>query len=184
MNESEIISLYFSRNESAVRETEKYYGKYLHKIAFNVLGNNEESEECVNDVFLAAWNRIPPAKPQSLAAFLAKITREKAVDVYRKKKAIKRSSFTVSLAELSDCFADSFCTENESDYRLLADAISDYLRSIPTDSANIFIERYFFCDSVKEIAKRRKASESLIKTRLYRMRKELKQHLKKEGFMP
>ncbi len=184
MEDFEIIELFFCRNENAINETERKYGRYLLKIAYNILSNTEDSEECVNDTYIKAWNTIPPQKPNVLSSFLGKITRRLAIDIFRKKHAEKRtnSEFSISLSELDECIPDKFSTEIEFEYNQLTEKLNAFLSSLSKENRDIFICRYFYSDSIKEIASFFGTSESKIKSSLFRSRKTLKDQLEKEGF--
>lgn len=185
MEDSVIVDLYWQRDENAIRETDSKYSRYLLKIAYNILTNFEDSEESVNDTYLKAWNSIPPHKPCILSSYLAKITRQVSIDIFRKRKSEKRngSEYAVSLIELEECVTDGRTPEQEMELQLLADAINRYLYSLSEESRNVFICRYFFLDSIREIAGYQGASESKIKSMLHRARIGLKLYLKKEGFV-
>lgn len=184
MEDRTIVNLFLDRKESALTEIESKYGKYLLKIAYNILYNTEDSKECVNDTYLKAWNSIPPHEPQVLSVFLGKITRRLAIDIFRKKHAEKRgnSDFAVSLYELDECLPDDFSTEAVFEQSELSKCINRFLLSLTRENRNIFVCRYFYSDSIKDIANFLGTSESKIKSSLYRSRKTLKEHLKKEGF--
>lgn len=184
MEDSMIVELYWQRNEDAIRETEEKYSRYLTKIAHNILADPEDSRESVNDTYLKAWNSMPPHRPGVLSCYLARITRQLSIDIFRKRKSRKRisSEYAVSLSELEECIAYGNTPEQELELQLLADAISRYLRSLSEQPRNVFICRYFFMDSVKEIAVSQNASESKIKSMLHRTRKGLKAYLEREGF--
>lgn len=185
MHDDKIVSLYFARDEAAIRETEKKYGRYLSKIAYNILYDREDCRESVNDTYLSAWESIPPQKPDILSTYLAKITRRISIDILRKKSRSKRlpSEYTVSLSELEEALSGGNATEAEIDTRLLADAINGYLRTLPEAARNAFIGRYYFADSIKEIAAYSHTSEAKIKSLLHRTRNKLRLYLEKEGFM-
>lgn len=185
MHDNKIVSLYFARDEAAIRETEKKYGRYLSKIAYNILYDREDCRESVNDTYLSAWESIPPQKPDILSTYLAKITRRIAIDILRRKKRSKRlpSEYTVSLSELEESLSGGNATETEIDTRLLADAINGYLRTLPEEAKNAFIGRYYFADSIREIAAYSQTSEAKIKSLLYRTRNKLRLYLEQEGFM-
>lgn len=182
MEDEKIIALYFDRDETAISETDKKYGRYLTKIAYNILYDIEDSKEGVNDTYLAAWNSIPPNVPEIFSVYLSRITRRVCIDIFRKKNSEKRraSQFSLSLDELSVC--DTSTPENIAEAKLLAKTISDFLRCISENARNVFICRYYHMDSVKDIAKYCNMSQSNVKTTLHRTRCELKEYLKKEGF--
>lgn len=186
MEDEKIIELYFKKDENAIRETDKKYGSYLFKIAHNITFDNEDSKECVNDTYFRTWNSIPPYIPKIFSSFLGKITRGLAVDILRKKNSEKRrcSEYELSLYELDECIPDNSATENEFEYKLLTESINRFLLSIQKEKRNIFVCRYFYNDSLKEIANYFGYSENKIKSILFRTRKALKEHLIKEGFFP
>lgn len=185
MDDDKIVNLYWQRDESAIRETESKYGKYLIRIAYNVLFDLEDSKESVNDTYLKAWNSMPPHKPGILSTYLGKITRQTSIDRYRKKNSQKRrgSEYVISLSELEECVSKEAAPEQAIELQVLADAISAYLRSLPGENRNIFVCRYYFMDSIREISAYSGASESKIKSILYRTRNGLKSYLEKEGFV-
>lgn len=185
MEDNVIVDLYWERDENAIRETENKYSRYLLKIAYNILMDFEDSEESVNDTYLKAWNSIPPHKPRFLSTYLGKITRQVSIDIFRKRKSEKRSGseYALSLLELEECVTDGKTPEQELELQILADTISSYLYSLSEESRNVFICRYFFMDSIREIAGYQNASESKIKSMLHRARIGLKKYLEKEGFV-
>lgn len=182
MEDSKIVELYWERNETAISETQEKYEKYLSKIAYNILADIEDSKESVNDTYLRAWNSIPPHKPERLAAFLSKITRQISIDIYRKKTSKKRigSEYALSLEELYDCTSPDGNPENEIDAAQLSKAINDWMMTIPELTRKIFICRYFRFDPIKSIATALDLSESNVKTTLCRARLDLRKHLEKE----
>ena len=184
MEDEKIVSLYWQREESAIRETELKYDRYLHKIAYNILNNHEDSRESVNDTYLAAWDSMPPHRPSVLATYLAKLTRRISIDLFRHRTRQKRQSseYALSLEELEDCVSSGNTTEEIVNIKLLADAIGIYLRTQPAEVRNAFIARYYFLDPIKEVAKNCGMTESKCKTVLYRARLGLKEYLEKEGF--
>ena len=184
MRDAEIVALYWDRNEAAIKHTQQKYGAYLSKIAYNILSDFEESKECVNDTYLKAWNSIPPHKPTILSAYLGKIVRQLSIDMFRKKNSAKRcsSQYAVSLEELGDSFSDSTTPDPAFDANLLGEAINRFLRTLPDDARNAFIGRYYFFDSLKDVAGYCGMSEAKAKSMLYRTRQSLKAYLLKEGF--
>ena len=184
MEDFKIIELFFERKECAIAETERKYGRYLSKIAYNILFDPEDSEECVNDTYMKTWNIIPPQKPKVLRTFLGKITRRLAIDIFRKKHAEKRinSEFALSLSELDECIPDNLSAETAFEEKELSESINRFLFSLSKENRDIFICRYFYSDSIKDIASFFGTSESKIKSSLFRSRKALKEHLEKEGF--
>ena len=185
MEDLKIIELFFDRKEYAIAETERKYGRYLSKIAYNILFNPEDSEECVNDTYMKAWNAIPPQRPKILSTFLGKITRRLAIDVFRRKHAEKRgnSEYAISLSELDECIPDKYSAETEFEQKELSESINRFLGSLSKENRDIFVCRYFYSDSIKEIASFFQSNEAKIKSSLFRSRKILKEHLLKEGFV-
>ncbi|MBQ8840470.1 MAG: sigma-70 family RNA polymerase sigma factor [Clostridia bacterium] len=182
MNDLEIVKLFWKRDESAISESDKKYGKYLSYIAKNILASDSDSEECVNDTYSRAWGCIPPHKPTKLGAFLGKITRNLALDRYNAQRAQKRggASAEVPLCELEAILSES---EEESpiDSLLLKQAINSFLEGLDKEKRIIFLQRYWYFASIKEIAKNQGLSESNVKVILSRLRDKLKKHLEKEG---
>lgn len=184
MEDNQIIALYWQRNESAISETEAKYGPYLTKIAYNILSDREDSRESVNDTYLAAWNSMPPHRPDILSAYLAALTRRISIDCFRGRTRAKRapSQYALSLSELDGCLSGGNTTEEAVDAALLSEAIAAYLRELPKEARTLFLSRYYFLDSLKEAAAHCGMTESKAKTLLYRTRLGLKDHLQKEGF--
>ena len=184
MKDDQIVNLYWDRNEEAIHQTQMKYGSYLAKVAYNILSDFEDSQECVNDTYLAAWNSMPTNRPGILATYLGKITRQISIDLFRKKKRLKRyaSQYAISLEELGDSFTDGITPDQELDAKRLTDAINRFLRSLPDDARNTFIGRYYFFDPLKDVAAYCGMSESKAKSMLYRTRQGLKDYLIKEGF--
>lgn len=184
MEDALIVDLYWERNEDAIRQTQIKYGDYLAKIACNILADTEDSKECVNDTYLAAWNSIPPKRPSVLSTYLGKITRQLSIDVFRRKNSLKRhaSRYALSLDELADTFSDGKTPEQEVDAKRLSAAINDFLRKLPDEARNTFIGRYFYFDSLKQVARYYGMSEAKTKSMLYRTRQSLKAYLLEEGF--
>jgi len=184
VEDEKIVSLYWQRSESAIRETEIKYDRYLTKIAQNILDNMEDSRESVNDTYLAAWNSMPPHRPTVLSTYLGKITRRLSIDCFRTRNRDKRrqSQYALSLEELGDCVSAGNTTEEIVNVKLLADTIGIFLRLQPEDARNAFIGRYYYLDSLREVAAYCGMTESRCKMLLYRTRIALKEYLEKEGF--
>lgn len=184
MDDKSIIDLFFARSERAILLVQEKYTNYLMTVAKNILFSPEDSRECVNDAFMRAWSSIPPHRPERLSAYLAKITRELSIDCLRKQTAEKRGSgeFTRSLDELSECIPSADSPEISLDAKLLSKEISEYLRTLSETARDIFVWRYYFCDSIKDIAERGGLSETNVRTILSRTRAGLKKHLEKEGY--
>ena len=185
MEDSQIIQLYWERSENAISQTAKKYGKYCHTIAFNILHNYEDSEECVNDTYLKAWKIIPPRRPTKLAAFLGKITRNLSLDTYRRYSADKRGGGQMALAleELRDCIPSTDSTDRIIEDMVLVDTLNRFLASLSTEHRNIFMRRYWYVSSVKEIAEDYGITESKVKMSLLRSRNHLKELMEKEGIV-
>ena len=183
MNDCEIIALFFERNEAAIEETGRKYGALLISLAYNVLSDRGDAEECVNDTYLKAWNTIPPEKPEAFSAYLAKIVRNLAIDRLREKNSKKRSPsrFAACLDELSECVGENTAEEVLS-AKLLSEALDRYLRDIPVERRRVFILRYFFGDSLIKISRDTDLSLPKVKSMLSRERQRLAEYLRKEGF--
>lgn len=184
MEDEAIVSLYWDRDERAIAETEEKYDRYLTKIAYNILNDQEDSRESVNDTYLAAWDSMPPHRPGILSAYLAKLTRRISIDRFRYRTRDKRmgSEYAVSLSELGDCVSGGNTTEEIVNVKLLADSIGIFLRLQSKEARTAFIARYYFLDPVKEIARSSGMSESKVKSLLHRTRIALKKYLEEEGF--
>ncbi len=177
--DNEIIELYIKRDESAISETAQKYGAYCEKIAYNILNDKFDSEECVNDTYMRTWNSVPPTIPRILSSFLAKITRNIAIDRYKAKNAKKRRTYEESLDELSECVGGGDISDGI-EISAIGEAISRFLLGESEISRRVFVRRYFFEDSVSEIAKAHFMTEGYVKTMLHRTRKRLAEFLKKE----
>lgn len=184
MEDSEIVELYWRRDEEAVRETQRKYGRYLSKIAQNILSSREDGEEVANDTCLRAWNSIPPNRPDSLTAYLGKIARRLSIDVLRSRTREKRGAgeYALSLSELEECVPGGIGPEEGLELSLLAQAINGYLRTLAPQARDAFVARYFYLDPMKEVASQLGMSESKAKSVLYRTRQGLKTYLTQEGF--
>lgn len=184
MDDARIIELYFARNESAISETESKYGRYCFKVAQNILLSEEDSKECVNDALMHTWNAIPPTRPKSLKAFLAKITRNIAFNKYRESATQKRggSEAELVLSELEECIGCRENTETEYSKRELGRALNKFMHTLPERECDIFMRRYFYVDSVRDIAKKYGMSESQIRAIISRTKQKLKAYLEKEDF--
>lgn len=181
MDDHKIIELYFSRDERAIKETDLKYGKLCHSIANNILKNNEDSEECVNDTYIGIWNTIPPEKPNHFMAFVCKIARNLALKKLESSMRQKRSQATViSLSELEEILSDDSIAADIGNEEI-GKAISAFLRKEKADSRKVFIRKYYFFDSISEIAERYGFTESKVKNMLYHTRNKLKEYLIKEG---
>jgi len=181
----EIVDLYWSRSERAISETDAKYGSYCHSIAYGILANNEDAEECVSDTYLAAWNAMPPRRPSILAAFLGKITRCNAIDRWRSRGRQKRGSGEIVLAleELEECVPDSLTVEKAYARKQLSMVINRFLDGLPETQRQIFLCRYWYLDSVSQIAGYYGFSNSKVTSMLHRMREKLRKVLEQEGLL-
>lgn len=184
MQDEKIVALYWQRDEAALQETQDKYERYLTKIAYNILANAEDSRESVNDTYLAAWNSMPPHKPEVLSTYLGKLTRRISIDIFRKRHRDKRkaSEYAVSLTELAECVASPTSPQDTLEAQQLGAAINDFLRSLSEEARNLFIGRYYFLDPLREVAAYCGMSESKAKSKLFRTRNSLRIYLQKEGF--
>jgi RNA polymerase sigma-70 factor (ECF subfamily) len=185
MEDEKIVDLYWSRNEDAIRHTAERYGQYCYAIAYNILSVREDSEECVNDTYLDAWNSMPPHRPSVLSTFLGKLTRRISIDKWRRTNAKKRGDGQLPLVlnELEDCISDGKSIEDETERKLLAEVIASFVKSLPETEQKVFLCRYWYMDSVNSIATRFRFSESKVKSMLYRTREKLRSRLEKEGLV-
>ena len=182
MEDSAIIALYFDRNEDAIRETDKKYGAFCRKVAFNILSVNEDTEECISDTYMKVWNLIPPERPIKFMAWLGKIVRNTALGMYTKLHAKKRfNGMELMLDELSDCIPSDVSLEKELEDKEITETINTWLKSISTEERYLFTRRYWYGDAVNELAKQQKVSPHTITQRLYRIRERLKVYFEKEG---
>lgn len=182
MDDKQIVALYWERSEKAISETSKKYGKYCSCIAYNILHSREDCEECVNDTYMRAWGAMPPQRPERLAAFLGKITRNLSLNQYEKHIAKKRGAGQTALVleELTECIPASDHVEQAVDNMLLAETINGFLDTLPAETRKFFVRRYWYLSPVREIASDYKVSESKVKMSLLRTRNELKRVLEKE----
>ncbi len=181
MDDWQIIELFSARNERAITETDLKYGKLCLRVAGNILNNVQDAEECVNDAYLSVWNQIPPTQPDHFSAFLCKIVRNLALKKLAYTNALKRSpEAVVSFAELEQILPDERIAPN-TDEAELGSLISSFLRSEQEVSRNVFLRRYWFFDSISDIAARYGFRESKVKSILFRTRNRLKIYLTKEG---
>jgi len=181
LDDRTIIELYFARDEQAIKETDTKYGKLCYRIANNILNNDEDSQECVNDTYVGVWNTIPPTRPNNFKAFVCRITRNLSLKRIETATRQKRSQATVvSLDELAEILPDENIADGVTD-ETIGKAISDFLRGQKEDVRNVFVRKYYFFDSIGEIAKRYGFTESKVKNMLYHTRNKLKDYLIKEG---
>ena len=184
MNDEKIIEMFFARDENAIKETEEKYTTLCHYVAKNYLSLREDREECVNDVYLALWNAIPPTEPKSLSAFISETTRHQAMKKSRANNAWKRGGqVKIVNEELLSMLDDGTDLSELYESRRAGELISKFLRSLGEGDRRIFIMRYFFDMNPSDIAKQMHSGESRIKMKLFRTRKKLAEYLKKEGIM-
>lgn len=185
MEDQRIVDLYWSRNAEAIHESSKKYGAYCFSIANNILHNNEDSEECVNDTWLKAWNAIPPQKPAKLQMFLAKITRNLSFDRFSARVAEKRGGGEIHMVldELAECLAAESDVASEYESKELGQAIRQFVNALPDRDRNVFLRRYFFVESVADISAQFGLTKNNVMVILSRTRKKLKHHLYKKGLI-
>lgn len=182
MDDESIIDLYWERSESAIHETDLKYGRFCTSVAVNILKNQEDAMECTNDSYLAAWNSMPPQRPSRLRAFLGRIVRNIAFDRYDYNTAQKRNrNMLLILEELEECLISPSLVEEEAEAGQVAELISNFLKKEKQESRVVFIRRYWYSESIDDIAARFHMSESKVKSMLFRVRKRLKEFLNKEG---
>ena len=184
LEDKEIVSLYFDRDEKAVSETDKKYGKYLYTIAHNILTNHEDSEECVNDTYQRTWNAIPPTVPKVLRAFLARSTRNLAINrYYREKRQISTEHGSAEdLADFEGFVTDGSVLEDEVAALEIGRIITEYLSGVNEKKLVVFVGRYYYAESVETIASKLGTTKSSVYKILTSMKSELREQLKKEGF--
>lgn len=185
MEDKRIVALYRERNTDAVKESSQKYGGYCFAIANRILHCREDAEECLNDTWLHAWNAIPPARPDNLQLFLAKIVRNLSFDRYSARTAEKRGGGEADLVldELAECIAAESDVAKEYENRQLGIAIRRFVGSLPERECNLFLRRYFYTEAVGDIAARYHLTENHVAVILSRTRKKLKKYLIKEGLM-
>lgn len=185
MEDKEIIDLYFKREEQALKETENKYGQYCFTVAYRILYEKRDSEECVSDTWLQAWNTIPPQRPSLLKYYLAKITRNFAVNRLRTRTRQKRGGdeTEAALSELEAVLSDGSDPQQEYDRRELGRVINRFLGMQKARDRDLFLRRYFYAEAVKDIAERYGMRENAVSLRLLRMREKLRETLQKEGYL-
>ncbi|MBR3767034.1 MAG: sigma-70 family RNA polymerase sigma factor [Clostridia bacterium] len=184
MDDSKIIALFNERSQLGLTELSQKYGKLCLKIAENILKNREDSEECVNDAYLAVWNTVPPENPDPLKTYLLKIVRNTAIKKYHSNTAVKRNSFyDTALEELENILFHKDTVETELLLKELSEAVNSFLRDTSKENRVIFLRRYYFGDSVKDIAEITGNTPHFVSVRLSRTREKLKKYLQKEGLL-
>ena len=183
MRDTEIVELYFQREQQAIAQTDMKYGKYCHVIAWNILLNREDCEECVNDAYMDTWNAIPPVRPFSLKAFVGRLTRNNAINRLEKNTAGKRGGGEIFLCldELAECVSGRDELTALEERRHVTDCLNAFLKSLDTEQRKVFVRRYWYGSSVKEIAQAYSMGESRVKVMLMRLRGRLREYLEKEG---
>lgn len=184
MLDEQIVALYWSRSEQAIAETGEKYGGYLNRIAYGVLRDTLDAQECVNDTYHSAWNAMPPSKPDRLSAFLGKITRRLSIDRLRRQTAEKRGGGELPLAldELSGCVSGGDTAEDAVLRQELSSLLDAFLSSLPDTERRVFLRRYWYLDSIAEIAERFGFTQSKTASMLHRTRRKLREALWKEGY--
>lgn len=184
MEDKQIVDLYWARSETAISETQTKYGKYCHYIAQRILESFQDAEECVNDTYVKAWNAMPPHRPERLQTFLGKITRRLALDRYDYNTAQKRNcSMQLALEELAECIPGGSNEDTRVEEAVLRDAINEFLGNLTKKNRILFVRRYWYLCSVKELAESMGMSESNVKVTLLRTRNRFKEHLENEGIV-
>ena len=184
MDDKSIVDLYFSRDQEAITQTDKKYGHYCYRIAYNILTNKEDAEEIVSDTYMTAWRVIPPRRPSVLSTFLGKITRHISIDRWRERAATKRGGGEVPLAleELNDCVAGMQNVEMDYERKEIVKAYVKFLDTLPITERRVFLCRYWYVESIETIADKFGFSQSKVKTMLHRTRTKLRKQLAEEGY--
>ena len=181
MEDSKIIELFFARNEDAIKHTDDTYGRRLYQLADNIVRNGQDAEESVSDTYLKAWDTIPPQRPEHFFAYIAKICRNFALKRIDWQKAKKRNAEVVTLTqEMENCIPDTY-RDREADARELGRILDAFLRTLTPENQMVFLRRYWYVDTIAEIAVRYGISESAVQMRLNRTRSKLAMYLAKEG---
>ena len=183
MDDKQIVELYWQRCESAIKETDKKYGRYCHYIAYHILADNEDAKEIVNDTYLKTWNTVPPQRPDPLKSYVGMISRRLALDAYEAQHTQKRGGEVgVLLAELSECIPDRSGGADIGESVALRDALNRFVRSLPDKTGRIFVRRYWYGDSLSYLSDITGYSENNISQKLFTLRSKLKKRLLKGGF--
>ena len=177
-DDEKIIELFFARDQQGIQELDLKYGKACHSLSYHIVNDRNDAEECVNEAYFGAWNTIPPENPNSLRSYLLKIVRNISLKLYWKKNAAKRGGqYTIALQEMEACIVDGKTVEDEMDARELARIIEEFLDTLTVENRVIFLHRYWFADSYKDIAALVGLSKKTVSVRLTRIRKKMKQYL-------
>ena len=185
MYDREILDLYFQRSEQAIQETDNKYGSYCFRIAYQVLASREDAQESVSDTYLAAWNAIPPKRPPLLSAFLGKIARNISIDRWRSRSTYKRGGgeFALCLDELKHCASGQPSVEERQLQKEVVQTLNGFLKQLPEAERKVFVCRYWYMDSIRDIAEAFGISQTKVTTMLYRTREKLRKQLKGEGLL-
>jgi len=184
MEDAGIVELYWSRSEQAIVQTQDKYGSYLHHISYHIVGSREDAQECVNDTYHHAWNAMPPNRPSMLSTFLGKITRRLSIDRWRRANADKRGGGETALAleELGECVSGRESVEDELVRRELVRRLDSFLANLPDVQRRVFLCRYWYMESIQEIAGQFGFSRSKVTSMLHRTRSKLRTWLEEEGY--
>lgn len=185
MEDNQILNLYFRRSEQAIKETDTKYGNYCFRIAYQILASREDAEESVSDTYLAAWNAIPPKRPPLLSAFLGRITRNISIDRWRTRSTYKRGGgeFSLCLEELGNCASGQPSVEERQLQKEVVQTLKGFLKQLPETERKAFVCRYWYMDSIGDIAEAFGISQTRVTTMLHRTREKLRKLLKKEGLL-
>lgn len=184
MDDERIVEMFFRRSEQGIQELDLKYGKVCRKLSYSIVNNRQEAEECVNDAYLGAWNAIPPAKPSPLLSYVLKIVRNISLNAYYRKGAAKRNSaYTVAMEEIEWCISAPGTVESEVEAKELARILEDFLDTLTQENRVIFMRRYWFSDSCKEIAGAVGLTEKNVSVRLARIRRKLRDYLTERGVL-
>ena len=181
MEDYQIVDLYWERSERAIKETSVKYGRMLNGISYSLLSSSEDAEECVNDTYLAAWQKMPDDRPSYLGAYLARIIRCLSIDRFRAAHRQKRGEVSALTDELCQCIPDGISPEEEYENTRIAEIINRFLYGLDEEKRFMFVRRYFYSDSISDISKKMRVSTPKVKTTLFRLRADLKEYLEKEG---
>ena len=184
MTDTEIISLFFERSEQAITELDKKHGNAVARVARNILGNAQDTEECVNDTYLGTWNSIPPHRPSPLRTFVCRIARNLATKKYHSNTAEKRNSqYDLALDELEEVLSDRDSVEEAVEAKELSKAINGFIATLNKSDRFIFMRRYWYSDPVQDIAGMANSTTNSVAVRLFRIREKLRIYLEKEGLL-
>ena len=185
LDDSRIVELYFLRSEEAIKQTDKKYGSYLLAVAYNILHNRQDGEECLNDTYIGAWNSIPPTRPKILRVFLTAIMRKTALECYRMKNRKKRipSDMICSLSELDDVITNENDPQEAYNIKELGECINAYVHSLSERRMYVFVARYYFFRSLEDIAEALSVSKSTVSKEIAAIKVGLRQKLESEGYV-